>query len=103
MDKSGVIASVRNDLLDAIFLTESFRGADELYLDAFFGGETFGISSNLVAQGLSESWEIEDPNALLREIQAHSVGMTPAGNGTGDNNTVEAGETAGDLFSITIL
>ena len=98
-----MISTVRDDFLDAIFLAECFCGTDKLNLDVVFLRDTLGVLSNLFAQGFGEVCVVEDSDALPIEIQAHTIGMAPARNRAGDNNTVEAGETACYLFRIAIL
>jgi len=103
MDESGVISSTCDDLFDAIFLTESLYTTDKLDLGTIFHGEMFGVGTNLIAQGLGEACEVENPDVVPVEIKAHSIRMAPAGNRAGDNDAVEAGETSGYLLGITIL
>ena len=103
MDKSGVIASTCDDLFDAIFFAESFCTTNELNLDAVFGGQMLSVGSNLVAQRLRETSEVEYLDVMRTEIEAHSIRVAPAGNRAGDNDAVEARETPGDLLGIAIL
>ena len=103
MHESGVISSTCDDLFDAIFLAESFCAADKLDLDAVFSGQTFGACSNFVSHRLGEACEVKNLDVVLIEIEAHPVGMAPAGNRAGDNDAVETRETTRDLLGITIL
>ena len=103
MDESWVIPSACNDFFDTVILAKSFCTADEFDLDAVFFGETLGVGSDFVTQRLGEAREIKDLDVVLIKIEAHPVGMTPAGNCTGYYNAVEARETSGDLLGVTIL
>lgn len=103
MHKSGMISSACNDFFDAIFLAERFCTADKLDFDVVFTSKTLGACSDLVSHRLGEACEVENLDIVLIEIETHPVGMTPARNRAGDNDAVEARETARDLLGIAIL
>jgi len=91
--KSGIRTALGNNLLNALFLAKVLF-ADEVYGKSVLGGNRFCVLSYLFPQRQCPLGIVENTDALLLQKQCHSVCITNAGDGTGQNDTVKTGNDA---------
>jgi hypothetical protein len=91
------VATLGQDLLNAIFLSEALHALDELDLHAFLGCQTLGVRPNGLAERQRELLGvIEQPDASAIEFGGHRLGIGDAGQRPLKHQPVETGQHADD-------
>jgi hypothetical protein len=67
MDQAGMITPFSEDGLDSILFTKGLVAANELDLNAGIDGETLGMITQFIPQGLRPSGVIEQPDLVVTE------------------------------------
>lgn len=76
MEQAFCFASLKNNLLDVVILTESMKFTYEFNFNPAFMGNLFRIVVGLLGKRLRETTIIKDANCLKFHIGSHSIGMT---------------------------
>ena len=99
-DQAWLIATLLENLVDQPFFAR-LVATDKLNLDAVLGCQFLCVFPKLVAEWLGKTRIVEDPYLVGIEIPGHAIRMTEPGQGSLDDDSIEAAENAGNLWSIS--
>ncbi len=100
MDQSRMIATILDDLLDAILLTEILL-SNKFDLQTILLGQFFRTETNFVPQGFCEPGIIEDADALGSQVATHRFGIADIGKGPRDDYPIKTGKDSPNFAGIS--
>jgi hypothetical protein len=97
VDQTGMVSSLGQNLLNPLFLSKVLF-ADEIDRKTVLGRKGFGVLSDLFPQGLCPAGVVKDPDPVTDQISRHALRIADTRNGSGQNDTVKAGNDALNLI-----
>lgn len=88
--QSGMIAAFGQYFLDPVFFAEVLL-TNKLNFNPMIGGQFFRILSQLIPEGLSEPWVVENTDFACIKPGSHAFGKANMRQGSKDENTIVAG------------
>ena len=94
--QAGMLATLGDDLPDALLFAEVLGLADELDLKPVFSRQLLGVLADLPTQRLRPFGVIEDPDVPGHQKAGHRTGMADLRKGSRDYNAVKTGQDSMD-------
>lgn len=98
----GMVASLRDNLLDPLFFSELPLPTDILDLQSIFSSQSLCVLSNFIAERFSPLRVVEEANLSNIQVQSQSTLVTDLRNGPGKDHSVKTGEDPAYLVAVTL-
>jgi len=101
VNQTGVVTTLGDDRLDALFLPEVVS-PDELDLQSALAGELPGACADLLPKTLGEQWVIKEANSPYPQMPGHRLCMANVGERANNYYPVETGQGAANYGCMPI-
>lgn len=99
--QAGMISALSQDRLDAGFLAEVLA-LDEVDGQAGFAGHLLGVGPEVLPQGGSPLWIVEQPDVTGRQVGSHGSRVSDVRQGARDHHAVKARQRPPELGSVSL-